>query len=61
MSIEQLKAAIKENNAARAAVQSDLDYYGTRNCAAVVRLSDRLWDIQARGQMLCRMFDAATA
>jgi hypothetical protein len=61
MTIQQIQSAIKENAAARALNAATLAEYGTRNCAAVTRLHDKRWDIEARGNMLCRLFDKAAA
>jgi hypothetical protein len=59
MTIAEIKTALKENAAARKANADAIAEYGTRNCAAVTRLHDARWFLEARGDMLCRMFDAA--
>ena len=61
MKIEELKTALKENAIARKENDAQIAEYGTRNCAAIVRLHDKRWDLEARGNMLCRMFDKAVA
>ena len=61
MTIAEIKTALKENAIARKENAAEIAEYGTRNCAAIVRLHDKRWDLEARGKMLCRMFDKAAA
>ena len=59
MTLAEISKALAETKAALAAVNQEIAYYGDRTCRAVVRLSDRRWDLEAREILLCKMFDAA--
>lgn len=59
MTLAEISKALADTKAAIAAVNQEIAYYGDRTCCAVVRLSDRRWDLQAREILLCKMFDAA--
>ena len=61
MTAAQIIADLAETKAKLAELTSQIAYYGTRNCVAVVRLHDRRHDLEARSMMLCRMFDAVGA
>ena len=59
MTLNQIKQALKENTEARGINAKAIAEYGTRNCAAVTRLHDTRWHLEARDMMLCRMYDKA--
>ncbi len=59
MTLAEIIADLAETKAKLADLASQIAYYGTRNCVAVVRLHDRRHDLEAREILLCKMFDAA--
>lgn len=59
MTLAEISQKLKDTKAAIAAINKEIDAYGDRTCCAVVRLSDRRWDLEAREILLCKMFDAA--
>ena len=61
MTKAQIIADMTATKTTLADLASQIAYYGTRNCVAVVRLHDRRHDLEARVMMLCRLFDAAIA